>query len=354
MHDNRNNVIVHDNVREIAMSLLDHFVKYVSDLTGNLVNPGELSQEKRDRLPIFLSHSYALHTASIMGRDYLLLIHERGDEPTPARAETYAEMIRDSLGEQAVFVFPKLDAFARDRLIKRRVPFAIPYRHLFLPSGLIDSREQPPRRPTNGSELDLVSAPAQVMLLYHLLDISETEDWPLKQWARALRYSPMSISRAWRELASYDLCSARHAGRGLVLRFPESNRETWTRALPILQDPMRHRIAATIDDPNSLRIRKAGITALAERTLISGAGRVTFALAFTDWRAAVDKKIARKASRVDESSVLIEAWRYDPVVLSPEEVIVDPLSLYLSLRDDPDERIQGSLEDMIDRFQWQT
>lgn len=354
LHDNKINVIVHNNVMEATMKLLDDFVKYVSDLTGKSVNPEALSQEKKDRLPIFLSRSYSLFKASIMGRGYLLLIHEHGDKPTPAKAATYTRTIKDTLREQAVFVFPQLDAFVRDRLIRQSVPFVVPYRHIFLPNGFIDSRQQPPRGPSVKRQSNVVSAPAQVMLLYYLLNLRKTDEWPLKQWSKVLGYSQMSISRAWRELASNDLCAGDSRGRSLVLRFPKTNRETWNRALPYLQNPVRHRIAAQIDDAGSLRLRKSGLTALAERTLISGGDKVTFAMALAEWRAALDQEIARKASRSDESSVFIEAWRYDPAILSPEEDSVDPLSLYLSLQDDPDERIQGSLEDMIDNISWQT
>lgn len=353
LQDNKKNGIVHKYGTDTVMKLLDNFVKYVSDLTGSSVYPRVLSEEKRNRLPIFLSQSYSLYNVTIFERDYLILIHERGEVPTPRRAQTHAEMIERSLDKQPVFVFAKLEAFVRDRLIKRRVPFAIPYQHIFLPTALIDSREQTQRSSTEQDAADVLSAPAQVLILYQLLGISYTEEWPLKQWAEVLSYSPMSISRAWKELAGNDLCSAHEDGRALLLRFPESNRKTWNRALHVLHDPVRHRVAATIDDPDFHRMRKAGITALAERTLISEFGRVTIAMANRDWNAALDKGIARKASRFDETSMLIEAWRYDPAILSPKQEIVDPLSLYLSLRDDPDERIQGALEDMIDEFQWQ-
>ena len=336
------------------MKLLDDFVHYVSDLTGNAVYPEELSLEKRNSLPIFLSRSYSLHVANILGKDYLLLIHEHGDEPTPARAETYARVVWETLGDQAVFVFPKLDSFVRDRLTKRRLPFVVPYKHIFIPSGLIDSREQPSRGSLEENQSKIVSAPAQIMLFYHLLSINETEDWPLKKWAEALRYSRMTISRAWKELASNDLCFSQKRGRNLVLRFPESNREAWNKALPILLNAVRHRITATFKDTDTLPLRKSGLSALAERTLISAGGKSTYAMAMANWRAAVDQEVARRASWADESGVIVEAWRYDPELLSPEEDIVDALSLYLTLRDDPDERIQSSLEDMIERFPWQT
>jgi len=49
--------------------------------------------------------------------------------------------------------------------------------------------------------------------------------------------------------------------------------------------------------------------------------------------------------------VMIEVWSYDPATLS-QDGIVDPLSLFLSLRDDPDERVQGALRRMLEGLPW--
>jgi len=47
----------------------------------------------------------------------------------------------------------------------------------------------------------------------------------------------------------------------------------------------------------------------------------------------------------------IEAWRYNPCLLS-NNGFVDKLSLYLSFRNDTDERMQSELEQMINEIQW--
>lgn len=47
----------------------------------------------------------------------------------------------------------------------------------------------------------------------------------------------------------------------------------------------------------------------------------------------------------------IQVWKYNPKMLSTEGV-VDKLSLYLSLKDNEDERIQIELERLINEMPW--
>ena len=47
----------------------------------------------------------------------------------------------------------------------------------------------------------------------------------------------------------------------------------------------------------------------------------------------------------------IEVWWYPPALFA-ERGIVDPFSLYLSLKADHDERTEAALEEMMEKFQW--
>ena len=53
----------------------------------------------------------------------------------------------------------------------------------------------------------------------------------------------------------------------------------------------------------------------------------------------------------DEANVSLEAWNYNPVQLTQADM-VDPLSLYLSLQDSPEERIQQQLEQLLEKVPW--
>ena len=47
----------------------------------------------------------------------------------------------------------------------------------------------------------------------------------------------------------------------------------------------------------------------------------------------------------------IEIWKYNPALLSKGEQ-VDRLSLYLSLKDSDDERVQKECDTLIDEMKW--
>ena len=53
----------------------------------------------------------------------------------------------------------------------------------------------------------------------------------------------------------------------------------------------------------------------------------------------------------NEGNICIEEWKYDPGLLA-KDGIVDPLSLYLSLKDIQDERIEIALEQIIEKYIW--
>jgi len=334
------------------MKPLDNVIEYVYELTGNRIFPEKLSLEKQGLLPVFIARNYSLNLVNIPGKEYLLLIHQHGEKPTPSQAITCMNMVRDNLQVQAVFVFPRLDAYVRNRLIRKKVPFIIPFQHLYLPHVIIDIREQSSKVSMMDRELNSISDPAQVMLIYFLSYRKHMDRLSLRKWSEQLNYSSMSISRAWKELADIDLCEGQKRGRYLVLEFPGSNRELWQRALPFLHSPVRHRKIAIIKDFNNLELLKAGVTALADNTLIAEGARTEYAMKLSDWNTALHNNIAGEVSAANELGVAIETWSYDPRILAPTGISVDALSLYLSLQDKSDERIQGALKELLNRFPW--
>ena len=54
---------------------------------------------------------------------------------------------------------------------------------------------------------------------------------------------------------------------------------------------------------------------------------------------------------IETDAIELEIWRYDPAMFATDG-IVDPFSLYLSLKDSKDERIQIALEEMMEKLAW--
>jgi hypothetical protein len=99
---------------------------------------------------------------------------------------------------------------------------------------------------------------------------------------------------------------------------------------------------------------KSNASALPEYTDMNPSKQDYYALDKNDY--ATLKNDPDFNSNLFEDRYCIEIWKYNPSLLSeiaePEEHVIDPLSLYLSLRDEQDERIEMALEQIIEKFIW--
>jgi hypothetical protein len=87
----------------------------------------------------------------------------------------------------------------------------------------------------------------------------------------------------------------------------------------------------------------SGIEAMSEYTMLNPQQYPTLAISKQEAKSLMLNK------QVGDYEVQI--WRYNPRLLTPKNV-VDKLSLYLSMKDTDDERIQIELENLINSIQW--
>jgi hypothetical protein len=59
----------------------------------------------------------------------------------------------------------------------------------------------------------------------------------------------------------------------------------------------------------------------------------------------------RETERGDPAGDEVETWTYDPGALARDDV-VDRLSLHLSLRHHPDERVAQAANELLEDFAW--
>ena len=57
------------------------------------------------------------------------------------------------------------------------------------------------------------------------------------------------------------------------------------------------------------------------------------------------------ATALDDDRVEVQTWTYDPNILA-ESGVIDRLSLYLSVRGNPDERVAQAAEELLETFEW--
>lgn len=306
----------------------------------------------RQRLPIYLGNRYNVYDARFFGQWYCLLHDRKGIRPTPAEGAKHVARVQSLLGKPVALLLEALPSFERKRLIEKRVAFIVPHHQVYLPMALIDLRKlSGPATDEQSRDLSPLSAPAQVLVLFHIQNRDATH-WSLTQWGERLRYSPSSLTRVRRSLESTDLCRTRSEGRARFLEFLHDRRTLWSTALPRLQSPVRKRVHGRLVVANRAQLFRAGFTALAYRSMLAAGDVPVYAMLSSELQSAMKDGNLAQQPEGEPDSVVLEGWRYPPAVLSPDGVHVDNLSLYLSLRESPDARVQSALEEMLESMPW--
>jgi len=75
------------------------------------------------------------------------------------------------------------------------------------------------------------------------------------------------------------------------------------------------------------------------------------ALSGEDWKSLKQRHKVHVFPSPEPGALEIEVWSYAPSLFAKDKV-VDRLSLYLSLKESRDERVEGAIEEMMKELQW--
>jgi len=329
-------------VRTLPLENLKEYLKTLLD-----TEPG-LRLVAMPNLPVFLRERFAFYQADLFGRAWTLALeNEAWETGSPGEYEKQANLLRPHVKAPVIFVLDAIDSITRQRLVQKGIPFIVPGTQCFLPGALVDFRERFPRKGIQGR--DRLSPAAQLVLLYHL-QRQRLDGRPLNQIARDLGYSTMTLSKVKDELEEAGLCEVQRKGRSVSMRFVAECRELWDLAMEKLSSPVRKTLWVQWATPGYPALR-AGISALSEKTMINEDRLPTYALSQVMLEGWLRKGTVIRCPDAEAATVKMEGWAYEPKLLG-DNSNVDVLSLYLSLRDSHDERIQKELEELIQGVHW--
>lgn len=303
-------------------------------------------------LPRYLSNAYLVLHGQLGGEPTLWLFAR--EQSTPAVVERHLAVLGERWPGSAIVVFDQLPSYVRQRLIEKGISFVVPGAQLYAPGHGIDFRSRA-RRPAPMREALRPSAQATLLyLLLHSDDAGRARS--ATELAPILGQSLMTASRAVVELEAQGLVSTRKVGRTKEVCLAHDPRGVWRLAQDRLRTPVLRRMAFLGGTPiDSERWHVAGLNALSRRTMLAEPRTRAYAVSHEAAREleAADATVVPDASVLagEADAVTIEVWSYDPAPLS-QDGVVDPLSLFLSLRDDPDERVQGALQRMLEGLPW--
>lgn len=293
-----------------------------------------LPKELASKVPVAFSHAYHLYQAEMLGVKVVWAL-DSTNEFTPAQTEKALHAISERLSLPVILVCPDIAPYNISRLVERKVDFIIPGKQMFIPSMMIDLKSAKAR---NADIMEKIHPLAQVILLWQL-EKGGLQGMTTSEIAEILGFSYATANRAIRWLREKGLVTL-FGDKEKVVSFCTHGKELWNKALPFLESPIE-KIVYT--DEETIRGMESGVNALSLYSMINREQQKDLA---------ISKSVLKKI-RTDKQfgNTRLEVWRYAPELLAVGNV-VDPLSLYLSLRDDEDERIQMELDTLIENIKW--
>lgn len=325
------------------MKLIQEFEHYLQEDLG--IQPEVHPWKKSESLPPYLRSRYHFFTMEVLGTACVLMV-DTDEEQSPGVVRKHVEQVRARDGGEVIYVRPAVTSFNRRRLIGHKIPFVIPGNQMYLPMLGIDLREHMKSLRTKKP----LFTPSTQVLLLHILWRKPPEPLTPTAIAHQLGYSAMSMTRAFDELEAAGLCEHDTVGKERHFRLAFKGKRLWETALPHLQTPVRRRVYVASALPRS-QTTMAGQSALARYTMLAAPKVPVVALAADEWKSLRAQEEVLELAMPEPGGSEIELWKYPPAIFASEGM-VDRLSLYLSMRDTTDERVQSALDQLLEGMEW--
>lgn len=321
---------------------------YLQEVLG-IQAPGLKPWARANELPYFLRDAFQFSELELLGQPVVLAIGRADAKQSLREVRTWLDKVKVLAGQPAVYVTDALASYDRRRLIEQKVPFIVPGNQLYLPDLGLDLREYFRQR-APATEVAL-SPSAQAMLITALLRQPWQLDWQPSKVAVALGYTPMTLSRAVKELTVAGLATAYTVGRSRWLRMEHPPEQVWERAKPVLRTPVKRTVWVAAHGIVARRpSRIAGLSALARYSMLTEPKWPVYAMTAAAWKAATDAGV-RELPEPETGAQEWQVWSYSPALM-PDATTVDPLSLTLSLQENADDRIQLALDELKGQLPW--
>ncbi|KPA92239.1 MULTISPECIES: hypothetical protein [Pseudomonas] len=332
-------------------SLKDDVKAYVESVLGL---PIEL-KPARLKLPFHILDLYKPVQMQIdVGKDWistLLLLPVSDEYPGAVALQKHITQVRKATDEVIVYVTKSLTPHERRSLISHQINFLQPGYQMFIPALAMDLREKVRQR-RDEEEVQALLPAAQAMLLGCLY-----EGWSSEQLFTSnaimgdFRYSRVTLSKVVDQLLTLKLLKVVKA-RGFknLYAFDGNTFEIFRRARRYMSSPIRRKVAIDTKLQLGEGVFLAGETALAKYTMLAEPTKPVYGMNRRCFAELIENGSLRITDSVDDTSAWVEVWSYNS--LAKNKNIADQASLLLSLEDNPDERIQISLDELKEQIAW--
>ena len=288
-------------------------------------------------LPLLLTGNFDFCECSIQDACFLLMIDKNNLQLSPGEIAKQTSFAENLLGKMTVYATESMPAYRRNRLLEKKVQFIVPGKQLYLPRIGIILQEA---RNTRIREHERLSICAQEILLLFLNGYLDSP-MPLAGMFDLLPYSHQTVFTALDELESLKLLIRESRGRSKVIQFPKLSRTGLAKAESLLENPVKKTVGIKSAETIADAACDAGTTLLAQRTILAEPVQREMAVRLKDFN-----KAKRNLTLVplQDAPIALQVWVRSPLL--PGQHAIDNVSLRLTLKHHPDERVKIALSEL--------
>ena len=309
-------------------------INYIKTQLGIDVEIHSFDQSKTKGFPSFITSIYDFYEGNIQGKSVVFAKFLSGKILAPSNYAKHEKMLKQTCKCPIIFVFDKVQSYNKIRLLSLGINFIVPQSQIYMPELFIILSNKAPRTKQD-NQSKFLSPTAQAVLLFYFY--SDTNNFSYYQIQDALTMPYQTVCRAIERLQALEICKV-YGLRDKIVHFEEDKTALLNRTLPTMKSPVKRVIYA---DESPEHAAKSGLSALSEYTMINPDEYDNVAISFEE-----SKKMESFSCEDNFCPVHIEVWNYNPRLFAHKD-IVDKISLYLSLKDNHDERIQYELKQLI-------
>jgi len=316
----------------------------LANIFGNILD----YYEKTDySLPLFLKDGREFYNASVNGRHFVIVRfkEENRFNITVLKKQNYLYI--QKLNVNIAYGFDRISSFQRKSLVENGIPFISENGQMFLPFlGVYFDRCT-----TYEEYSDNRFLPATQILF--LLLLYGRKVYSKNVAARLLNVSPMSVTRASKQLLQHKLISEEKRGTEIFMSVTNVDRRAYyEEGKPYLINPVQSVIYEYNYARLALDVPEAGEYGLSLRSDLGYSDYIEYAF-YKDDPFVKNKKGVDPNYNDPVDLVRIQKWKYDPMLFSLNGKL-DPVSLICCLDDVNDERIHKCLKQVEEEIEtWQ-
>ena len=330
---------------------MEKLKEYIHQILGKDLEIKELPNNYTNKLPYIFKNNFNFYVTHLHNHKLILVQVNKEDAFNAAQLRQQVVAIQKVLGEKIIIVTEDITAINRKRLIDQKISFIVPGKQMFLAELLIDIQDFNKDKAFQKEFLLLPSA--QLILLYQILHKDDSlSKYTFKELAEKFRYTQMGITKAIENLKRLAIVEVVGTKEKNII-FENDVQKLWKSTEKYLINPVFKTVY--VDEKPAIKMYCSNTTALEEYSDMNPSKLEYFAIEKTKFYE-LEKNNQLVNLNNESGNYALEVWKYNPELIAKgitKKNNVDPLSLYISLKDGfIDERTDMALDQIIEKYLW--